>query len=53
MMTLTFGSIAAGCFLLWRRKAQWSWALVMAALIAGIAIFIGDVDLGTRLGVQL
>jgi hypothetical protein len=53
MMTLAFGLIAAGCFVLWWRKAQWAWTLVMAALIVGVIIFVGDVDLATKLGVQL
>lgn len=53
MMTLTFGLIAAGSFVLWRRRSPSAWLWVMAALILGVVIFAGDVDLGTRLGVQL
>ena len=53
MMTLAFGLIAVGCFVLWRRKAQWAWALVMAAVIVGGIIFVGDVDFSATLGVQL
>jgi drug/metabolite transporter (DMT)-like permease len=53
MMTLAFALIAIACFLLWRRNAQWSWALVMAALFVGVIIFVGDVDFGAKLGVQL
>lgn len=53
MMTLAFALIAVGSFFLWRRKAQWSWVLVMAALIVGVIIFVGDVDFGAKLGVQL
>jgi len=53
MMTLAFGLIAVSCFFLWRRKAQWAWALVMAALIVGVIIFVQDVDFAAKLGIQL
>ncbi|MGD9501001.1 MAG: hypothetical protein AB7V40_00765 [Methyloceanibacter sp.] len=53
MMTLAFALPALGLFLLWRRKARWSWALVVASLILGIVIFIGDVDFAQELGIRL
>ena len=53
MMTVTFGLLAVSCFFLWRREAQWGWAVVMIALILGIVIFMGDVDFSSKLGVQL
>ena len=52
MMTVTFGLLAAGCIALWRR-ARWGWALVMAALVLGIVVFVGDVDFSSNLGIQL
>lgn len=53
MMTSTWALLAISCFFLWQRKAQWGWALVMAALIIGIIIFVRDVDLTANLGIQL
>ena len=53
MMTVTWGLLALGCFFLWRRKAQWGWAAVVAALIIGTVIFIRDVDFAANLGIQL
>lgn len=53
MMTLAFALIAVSSFFLWRRRAGWGWAAVMAALLLGIVIFMGDVDFGANLGVQL
>ena len=53
MMTLTFGLLAVSSFALWRYKARWGWAAVMAALVIGIIIFMRDVDFASNLGVQL
>ena len=53
MMTVAFGLLAVICFFLWRREAQWGWAVVMIVLILGIVIFMGDVDFSSKLGVQL
>ena len=53
MMTLAFGLLALAGFFLWRRKAKWGWALVMAALVIGIVIFVQDVDFSSNLGIQL
>ena len=50
MMTVTFGLLAVSCFFLWRREAQWGWAVVMIALILGIVIFMGDVDFSFEAG---
>ena len=52
MTTITYALLAVACVLLWRR-VQWSWALVMAALILGIIVFVHDVDFSSNLGVQL
>jgi hypothetical protein len=52
MMTIAFALLALAILLLWRR-VQWSWALVLAALILGIVIFAQDVDFSTKLGIQL
>ncbi len=52
MMTVTYGLLAAGCMALWTR-ARWGWALVMAALVLGIVVFVGDVDFSSNLGIQL
>ena len=52
MMTVTYALLAIASILLWRR-VQWSWALVMAALVLGIVIFMQDVDFSSNLGVQL
>jgi hypothetical protein len=53
MMTLTWGLLAIGSFFLWRSKARWGWAVVMAALVLGIVIFMRDVDFTSNLGIQL
>lgn len=53
MMTTTMGLLAVSAFFLWWRKAQWGWALIMAALVIGIIIFLRDVDFSSSLGVQL
>jgi drug/metabolite transporter (DMT)-like permease len=53
MMTLTLGLLTLSCYFLWRRKAHWGWAAVMAALLIGIIIFVRDVDFAANLGVQL
>ena len=53
MMTLAFALLAVATFFLWWRKAKWGWAVVMAALILGIVIFVGDVDFTQNLGIQL
>lgn len=53
MTTLAFGLIAVSCYLLWRGNAAWTWTLVLAALVVGGIVFVGDVDFGTKLGVQL
>ncbi len=52
MMTVTYGLLAVASTLLWRR-VRWAWALVMAALILGIVVFMQDVDFSTNLGIQL
>ncbi len=52
MMTVTYALLALACILLWRR-VQWSWTLVMAALVLGIVIFMQDVDFSSNLGIQL
>lgn len=52
MMTVTFGLLALACILLWWR-VQWGWALVMAALVLGMIVFMQDVDFSTNLGIQL
>ena len=52
MMAIAFALLALASVLLWRR-VQWSWALVIAALILGIVIFVGDVDFSSDLGIQL
>ncbi len=51
-MTIAFGLLAVASLLLWRR-VQWSWTLVVAALLLGIVIFVQDVDFSTNLGIQL
>lgn len=53
MMTLAFALLAVSSFLLWWRKAQWGWAVVLAALVLGIVIFNGDVDFTQNLGIRL
>jgi 4-amino-4-deoxy-L-arabinose transferase-like glycosyltransferase len=53
MMTLTFALFAVSSFFLWRRQARWGWAAILAALVLGIIIFLGDVDFSSNLGVQL
>jgi len=53
MTTLAFALIAASCFFLWRGGAVWSWVLVLVALTVGGLVFVGDVDFGTPLGIQL
>jgi len=53
MMTLTLGLLTLSSYFLWRRKAQWGWAAVMAALLIGLVIFMRDVDFTASLGVQL
>lgn len=53
MTTLAFALIAAASYLLWRRDGAWSWPLVVAALIVGAVVFIGDVDFSSKLGIQL
>lgn len=53
MMTLAFGLLAFSSFFLWRRKAQWGWAVAMLALLLGIVIFAGDVDFTQNLGIWL
>jgi hypothetical protein len=53
MTTLAFGLIAVSCFLLWRKNAAWTWTLVLAAIAVGAVVFVGDVDFGTKLGIQL
>lgn len=53
MMTLAFALLAVAAFFLWWRKATWGWAVVMAVLILGIVIFVGDVDFTQNLGIQL
>jgi hypothetical protein len=53
MMTLTLGLLAVSSFFLWRYKARWGWAAVMAALAIGIVIFLRDIDFAANLGLQL
>jgi hypothetical protein len=53
MMTVAFGLLALFCFFLWRSKAQWGWAVVVAVLVIGVIIFMRDVDFTSNLGVQL
>jgi drug/metabolite transporter (DMT)-like permease len=53
MMTLALALLAVSAFFLWRRKARWGWAVVMAVLVIGIVIFLRDVDFSSSLGVQL
>jgi drug/metabolite transporter (DMT)-like permease len=53
MMTVTLGLLALSAYFLWRRRAHWGWAAVMAALLIGIIIFVRDVDFASSLGVQL
>jgi hypothetical protein len=53
MTTLAFALIAAASFLLWRRNDRWAWPLVIAALIVGAIVFVGDVDFSSKLGIQL
>ena len=52
MMTLTFALLAGNCFFLLRRKAKWGPAVVMAALVIGVVIFVRDVDFAANLGIQ-
>ena len=52
MMTVTYGLLAIACLLLWWR-VRWAWAFVMAALVLGIVVFVGDVDFSSNLGIQL
>jgi drug/metabolite transporter (DMT)-like permease len=53
MMTSILALLALSSYFLWRRKAHWGWAAVMAALLIGIVIFVRDVDFTSSLGVQL
>lgn len=53
MMTLAFTLLAISCFFLWRRQAQWGWAVVLTVLVLGLVIFIRDVDFSSTLGIQL
>jgi len=53
MMTLTLGLLTVSAYFLWRRKARWGWVVVMVALVIGIIIFVGDIDVSSSLGIQL
>ncbi len=53
MMTLTFGLLVVSSFFLWWRKAQWGWVAVLAALVLGLVVFSGDVDVSQNLGIRL
>ena len=53
MTTLAFTLIAVASFLLRRRDGARAWPLVLAALIVGAIVFVGDVDFSSKLGIQL
>ena len=53
MMTLVFALLAVNCFFLLRRQARWGPWVALLALVLGVVIFVGDVDFGTDLGIQL
>lgn len=50
-MFVTFVLIFGGALALWLDK-KWSYWLMLGALVLGTAIFIGDVDFATPLGLQ-